>query len=49
MIRKGNFDPELQELARFARVISHPSRVIGTEEFILAEFRRVRDEIKSRL
>jgi arsenate reductase (thioredoxin) len=26
-----------------------PSRAIGTEEFILAEFRRVRDEIKNRL
>lgn len=27
MIKKENFDPELQELARFARVISHPARL----------------------
>ena len=27
MIKKDNFDPELQELARFAKVISHPARL----------------------
>jgi DNA-binding transcriptional ArsR family regulator len=27
MIKKENFDSELQELARFARVISHPARL----------------------
>jgi len=27
MIKKENFDPELQELARFAKVISHPARL----------------------
>jgi len=27
MIKKENFDPKLQELARFARVISHPARL----------------------
>ena len=27
MIKRENFDPGLQELARFARVISHPARL----------------------
>ena len=27
MIKKENFNPELQELARFAKVISHPARL----------------------
>ena len=27
MIKKEKFDPELQEIARFARVISHPARL----------------------
>jgi ArsR family transcriptional regulator len=27
MFKKDNFNPELQELARFARVISHPARL----------------------
>jgi DNA-binding transcriptional ArsR family regulator len=27
MIKKENFDPELQEIARFARIISHPARL----------------------
>jgi ArsR family transcriptional regulator len=27
MIKKEKFDPKLQELARFARVISHPARL----------------------
>jgi len=27
MIKKEKFDPRLQELARFARVISHPARL----------------------
>jgi len=27
MIKNENFEPELQELARFARVISHPARL----------------------
>lgn len=27
MIKNENFDPDLQELARFARVISHPARL----------------------
>jgi ArsR family transcriptional regulator len=27
MIKSKNFDPDLQELARFAKVISHPARL----------------------
>jgi DNA-binding transcriptional ArsR family regulator len=27
MIKKEKFDPELQEIARFAKVISHPARL----------------------
>jgi ArsR family transcriptional regulator len=27
MLKKDKFDPELQEIARFARVISHPARL----------------------
>ena len=27
MIKKENFNPELQDLARFAKVISHPARL----------------------
>jgi len=27
MIKKENFEPDLQELARFAKVISHPARL----------------------
>jgi DNA-binding transcriptional ArsR family regulator len=27
MIKKDNFDTDLQELARFAKVMSHPARL----------------------
>ncbi len=37
------------EIARFHWSLKDPARAVGTEEEIMAEFRRVRDEIKERI